>query len=220
MVATTYTYDPAGHPATIDDGAPAEHVSLGFDAAGRHASQTIGSGSATTYAYLATGNSVSSTSAAGVLTAYSAIDAIGDRLSGGIPSGSFGYLVCPTSTATSPPRSAPAPPRSSSTPSATTHTARPAPAGPRAAARSPSPGAFRGGSWSPPRVPPTCMTSGPAVGPDVRINPVNQTNPYWTPRTSLSPDWYDLTTRAGFPAHVGLYTDRLRFGLGRGLYRD
>jgi hypothetical protein len=58
-----------------------------IDAAGRHASQTIGSGATTTYEYLGTSDQISSECAGGVVT-YSAIDAIGDRLSQGTGSSS------------------------------------------------------------------------------------------------------------------------------------
>ena len=49
LVPTTYTYDPAGHLLTIDDGTAAHKVTFSIDALGRHKSQTIGTGSATNY---------------------------------------------------------------------------------------------------------------------------------------------------------------------------
>jgi RHS repeat-associated protein len=63
-----------------------------IDALGRHRAQTIGSGTTTTYGYLGTSNTVSSTVAGTTLQGYSGIDAIGDRLTSGV-SGGYGYLV-------------------------------------------------------------------------------------------------------------------------------
>ena len=58
MVPTTYTYDPVGHTKTIT--ASGVTTTFTFDALGRHATQKIGSGSTTTYAYLGTSSSVAS----------------------------------------------------------------------------------------------------------------------------------------------------------------
>jgi RHS repeat-associated protein len=92
LLPTTYTYDPAGHLLTIDDGTAAQKVVFVIDAAGRHASQTIGSGATTSYEYLGTSDQISSECSGGVVT-YSAIDAIGDRLSQGTAGSVSGYLI-------------------------------------------------------------------------------------------------------------------------------
>ncbi len=86
---TTYAYDPAGHLTSIS----ADGVTTSFliDALGRHASQTIGAGATTSYAYLGTADTISSASQSGTV-AYSGIDAIGDRLTSGTSS-AFGYLL-------------------------------------------------------------------------------------------------------------------------------
>jgi RHS repeat-associated protein len=90
LVPTSYEYDPAGHLTAIT--ADSVTTSFSIDALGRQASQTIGSNPTTTLAYLGTSNTVSSTAVSGSLSAYSAIDAIGDRVTTGL-SGAFGYLV-------------------------------------------------------------------------------------------------------------------------------
>ncbi|MGD0019967.1 MAG: RHS repeat-associated core domain-containing protein [Candidatus Limnocylindrales bacterium] len=87
---TTYAYDPAGHLSGIT--ADGVTTSFTIDALGRHAGQTVGSGSATTYAYLGTSDTVSSTAVGGTLSTYSAIDAIGDRLTTGTSS-AFAYVL-------------------------------------------------------------------------------------------------------------------------------
>ncbi len=89
---TTYTYDPAGHLLTIDDGTAAQKVTFTIDAAGRHASEVIGSGATTTYEYLGTSDVISSETTSGVTT-YSGIDAIGDRLSQGSGASVSGWLI-------------------------------------------------------------------------------------------------------------------------------
>ena len=89
---TTYSYDPAGHLLTIDDGTAAQKVTFTIDAAGRHASEVIGSGATTTYEYLGTSDVISSEATSGVTT-YSGIDAIGDRLSQGTASSVSGWLI-------------------------------------------------------------------------------------------------------------------------------
>ncbi len=89
---TTYTYDPAGHLLTIDDGTAAQKVTFTIDAAGRHASEVIGSGATTTYEYLGTSDVISSETTSGVTT-YSGIDAIGDRLSQGSGASVAGWLI-------------------------------------------------------------------------------------------------------------------------------
>jgi RHS repeat-associated protein len=86
---TDYAYDPAGHLTGIT--ADGQTTSFAIDALGRHASQTIGSGATTSYAYLGTSDTVSSSSQSGVVS-YSAIDAIGDRLTTGTTS-AFGWLL-------------------------------------------------------------------------------------------------------------------------------
>jgi RHS repeat-associated protein len=70
----------------------AQKVVFTIDAAGRHLSQTIGSGSTTSYEYLGTSDQISSECTGGVAT-YSAIDAIGDRLSQGTAGSVSGYLI-------------------------------------------------------------------------------------------------------------------------------
>jgi RHS repeat-associated protein len=95
MVATTYQYDPAGHLTAIT--AATVTTSLTIDALGRHRTQLVGTDQTdkTTYAYLGTSDTVSSTAVGDTsltLEAYSGIDAIGDRLSTGV-SGGYGYLV-------------------------------------------------------------------------------------------------------------------------------
>jgi RHS repeat-associated protein len=87
--ATAYAYDPAGHLTAIT--ADGQTTSFAIDALGRHADQTVGTSPTTTYAYLGTSNTVSSSAVSGVV-AYSAIDAIGDRLSTGSAS-AFGYIL-------------------------------------------------------------------------------------------------------------------------------
>jgi hypothetical protein len=64
---------------------------LGFDALGRHASQTIGSNPTSTYSYLGSSNTVVAISS-GSTTTLSAIDAAGDRVASG-SGGAFGYLL-------------------------------------------------------------------------------------------------------------------------------
>ena len=83
LVPTAYTYDAAGHLLTIADGNPAHTVVFVLDALSRNASQAVGGGSATTYAYLGTSDTVSSMSQGGVVTTTSLIDAIGDRIGQG-----------------------------------------------------------------------------------------------------------------------------------------
>ena len=63
-----------------------------IDAAGRHASEVIGTGATTTYEYLGTSDVISSAATSGVTT-YSGIDAIGDRLSQGTGSSVSGWLI-------------------------------------------------------------------------------------------------------------------------------
>ncbi len=92
LLATTYTYDAAGHLLTIDDGTAAQKVTFSIDALGRHLTQTIGTGAATTYAYLGASDQVTATTRSGTTT-YSAIDAIGDRLAQGSTSAVAGYLI-------------------------------------------------------------------------------------------------------------------------------
>jgi RHS repeat-associated protein len=91
MVATNYTYDPAGHLATIVSGS--HTVTYTFDAAGRHATQTIDSNPTTTYAYLGSSDQVTTMTGGGSATTYSTIDALGNRLATGTPGGAYGYLV-------------------------------------------------------------------------------------------------------------------------------
>jgi RHS repeat-associated protein len=86
---TDYAYDPAGHLTGIS--ADGTTTSFAIDALGRHANQTVGSDPVTTYAYLGTSDTVSSSSQSGVVS-YSAIDAIGDRLTTGTAS-AFGWLL-------------------------------------------------------------------------------------------------------------------------------
>ncbi len=88
IVATTYTYDPAGHLTGLVAGS--QTIGYAIDALGRHRSQTI-SGSTTTYGYVGTSDSIVSMSATGSTT-FSTIDAIGDRLATKVGSTS-GYLV-------------------------------------------------------------------------------------------------------------------------------
>jgi RHS repeat-associated protein len=90
LVPTSYEYDPAGHLTGIT--ASGVTTSFSIDALGRQATQTIGQNPTTTLAYLGTSNTVSSSVVSGALSAYSAIDAIGDRLTTGL-SGAFAYLV-------------------------------------------------------------------------------------------------------------------------------
>jgi RHS repeat-associated protein len=99
IVPTSYQYDPAGHLTCISASTDCNvsdttRVTFTLDALGRHASQTIAATStSTTYAYLGTANQVVALSS-GATTTFSAIDAIGDRLtSGGTGSGDFAYLV-------------------------------------------------------------------------------------------------------------------------------
>ena len=103
LVATSYEYDPAGHLTLIDTGSPATAVRFGIDALGRHATQSVGpagaESSVTVYGYLGTSDTVSSSATlegtadppVASLT-YSAIDAIGDRLTTGT-SKAFAYLL-------------------------------------------------------------------------------------------------------------------------------
>jgi RHS repeat-associated protein len=91
LVATTYTYDPAGHLLTINAGLSGA-VSFLLDALGRHWSQTSG-GTTTTYAYLGTSDTVSSMSVGANVTTTSLIDAIGDRLGQGTGSAFGGWLI-------------------------------------------------------------------------------------------------------------------------------
>ncbi|MGD0019969.1 MAG: RHS repeat-associated core domain-containing protein [Candidatus Limnocylindrales bacterium] len=86
---TTYAYDPAGHLSAIT--ADGVTTSFTIDALGRHAGQTVGSNPTTTYAYLGTSDTISSTLQSGTVS-YSAIDAIGDRLTTGTSS-AFAYLL-------------------------------------------------------------------------------------------------------------------------------
>jgi RHS repeat-associated protein len=104
LVATTYAYDPAGHLTSIDTGSDATLVRFGIDALGRHASQSIGpvgtETAVTTYAYLGTADTVSSSRKIEdrdpdpdeVTLTYSAIDAIGNRLTTGTSEG-IAYLL-------------------------------------------------------------------------------------------------------------------------------
>ena len=93
LVPTVYTYDPAGHLASIDDGTPADAVSFTVDALGRHATQTVGTSSSvtTTYGYLGAADTVTSITASGT-TIYSANDSMGDRLSSGSGS-AFAFVI-------------------------------------------------------------------------------------------------------------------------------
>ena len=103
LVATSYEYDPAGHLTLIDTGSPATAVRFRIDALGRHATQSVGpagaESSVTVYRYLGTSDTVSSSVTledtadppVASLT-YSAIDAIGDRLTTGT-SEAFAYLL-------------------------------------------------------------------------------------------------------------------------------
>jgi RHS repeat-associated protein len=93
LVPTTYTYDAGGHLLTIADGNPAHTVVFVLDALSRNASQAVGGGSATTYAYLGTSDTVSSMSQGTTVTTTSLIDAIGDRIGGGTSAGLAAYLV-------------------------------------------------------------------------------------------------------------------------------
>jgi RHS repeat-associated protein len=93
LIPTSYEYDPAGHLTAIT--ADGTETSFAIDALGRQASQTIDDGQTSTtteLAYLGTSNTVSSTVVSNALSAYSAIDAIGDRVTTGL-SGGFAYLV-------------------------------------------------------------------------------------------------------------------------------
>ena len=87
---TTYAYDPVGHLSGIT--ADGVTTSFTIDTLGRHAGQTVGANPTTTYAYLGTADTVSSSAVGGTLTTYSAIDAIGDRLTTGTP-GAFAYVL-------------------------------------------------------------------------------------------------------------------------------
>ena len=102
LVATAYEYDPAGHLTLIDTGSAASAVRFTIDALGRHATQSVGpegaESSVTVYGYLGTSDTVSSSATldnadppVASLT-YSAIDAIGDRLTTGT-SEAFAYLL-------------------------------------------------------------------------------------------------------------------------------
>jgi RHS repeat-associated protein len=91
LVATTYTYDPAGHLLTINAGLSGA-VSFLLDALGRHWSQTS-AGTTTTYAYLGSSDTVSSMSVGANVTTTSLIDAIGDRLGQGTGSAFGGWLI-------------------------------------------------------------------------------------------------------------------------------
>jgi RHS repeat-associated protein len=93
LVPTTYTYDAGGHLLTIADGNPAHTVVFTLDALSRNASQAVGGGSATTYAYLGTSDTVSSMSQGPTVTTTSLIDAIGDRIGQGTSAGLAAYLV-------------------------------------------------------------------------------------------------------------------------------
>jgi RHS repeat-associated protein len=97
IVPTAYGYDPAGHLVCIgatEACAPEDTTAVTFDidALGRHASRTVASSGVTeTYAYLGTANTVSSVYDGTTLT-FSAIDAIGDRLTSGTSDASA-YLL-------------------------------------------------------------------------------------------------------------------------------
>ena len=93
---TAYRYDPAGHLVGIDvAGSIDKDVTFAIDALGRQASRTVGTADPLIYAYLGTSAQVSSTATDGssiTLSAYSAIDAIGNRISTGTPD-ALGYLM-------------------------------------------------------------------------------------------------------------------------------
>jgi RHS repeat-associated protein len=90
LIATTSSYDPAGHLTAIT-GTSADAVSFTIDALGRHASQAVGSNPTSTYSYLGTSDSIT-TIASTAGTTYSTIDAIGDRLCTGVGS-AIGWIV-------------------------------------------------------------------------------------------------------------------------------
>ena len=94
---TAYRYDPAGHLTCISTSgdcgsADTARTTFAIDALGRQTSKTAGTADPLTYAYLGTSQQVSSSAASGVLSAYSAIDAIGNRGSTGT-SAQQAYLI-------------------------------------------------------------------------------------------------------------------------------
>ena len=96
---TAYSYDPAGHLVCISTSgdcgsADTARTTFVIDALGRQAART-GTADPLIYAYLGTSAQVSSTATDGssiTLSAYSAIDAIGNRISTGTPD-ALGYLI-------------------------------------------------------------------------------------------------------------------------------
>ncbi len=101
-VRVTFSAGPAEVAVGVRIGRPAANaqafiygpspVTFTIDAAGRHASEVIGSGATTTYEYLGTSDVISSETTSGVTT-YSGIDAIGDRLSQGSGASVAGWLI-------------------------------------------------------------------------------------------------------------------------------
>jgi RHS repeat-associated protein len=95
---TSYAYDLADRLNSITQ-ADGSTVGFTFDAQGRHATRTSGTGANTTtldsYSYLGSTDSVivDVSAAPGGTTLYAGIDAMGDRLATSTPSGGFAWIV-------------------------------------------------------------------------------------------------------------------------------
>jgi RHS repeat-associated protein len=88
--SVAYAYDLADRLTSITT-ASGVTTAFAIDALGRHASQTVGTGPASTYSYLGSSDVVVAIAAGGVTTS-SAIDAVGNRVATA-SGGAYGYLL-------------------------------------------------------------------------------------------------------------------------------